>query len=146
MNKYYFYQVLDSVKSDVNVEKDTLKIICLVEKINPKGNSFIALKDVKQDIKLCTLISVITEGVLTYRHCKVINLCPIKLLGLPWWLSGKESACHAGGTSSSPGQGRSPGEENDSPLEYSCLESLMDRGHWWATVHGVAKSWTRLND
>jgi len=43
-----------------------------------------------------------------------------------------------------PGSGRSPGEGNGNPLQYSCLENLMDRKAWWATVHGVAKSWTRL--
>ena len=41
-----------------------------------------------------------------------------------------------------PGLGRSPGEGNGSPLQYSCLESPMDRGSWWATVHGVTKSQT----
>ena len=40
--------------------------------------------------------------------------------------------------------GRSPGEGNGSPLQYSCLENPMDRGAWWAPVHGVMKSWTRL--
>ena len=45
-----------------------------------------------------------------------------------------------------PGSGRSPGEGNGNPLQYSCLENPMDRGAWWATVHGVAKSWTRLSD
>ena len=44
-----------------------------------------------------------------------------------------------------PGSGRSPGEGNDSPLQYSCLGNSMDRGAWRATVHGVAKSWTHLN-
>ena len=46
--------------------------------------------------------------------------------------------------SSIPGSGRSPGEGNGNPLQYSCLENPMDRGAWWATVHGVAKSRTRL--
>ena len=41
-----------------------------------------------------------------------------------------------------PGSGRSPGEENDNPLQYSCLENPMDRGAWQAIVHGVAKDWT----
>ena len=45
-----------------------------------------------------------------------------------------------------PGLGRSPGEENDNPLQYSCLENPMDGGAWRATVHGVAKSWTQLSD
>ena len=45
-----------------------------------------------------------------------------------------------------PGLGRSLGEGNVTPLQYSCLENSMDRGAWWATVHEVAKSWTRLGD
>ena len=45
-----------------------------------------------------------------------------------------------------PGLGRSPGEGNGYPLQYSCLENLIDRGTWWATVHGVAKSQTGLSD
>ena len=45
---------------------------------------------------------------------------------------------------SSPGSGRSPGEGSGNPVQCSCLENPMDRGAWWATVHGVANSWTRL--
>ena len=41
-----------------------------------------------------------------------------------------------------PGSGRSPGEENDYPFQYSCQDNPMDRGAWWATVHGITKSWT----
>ena len=44
-----------------------------------------------------------------------------------------------------PGLGRSPGEGNGYPLQHSCLENSMDRGTWWATVHGVSKSWTWLS-
>ena len=55
---------------------------------------------------------------------------------------GKESACNAGELSSIPGSGRSPGEGNGHPLQYSCLENPMDRGIWWVTVHGVPESWT----
>ena len=44
-----------------------------------------------------------------------------------------------------PGWGRSPGGGNGNPLQYSCLENPMDRGAWWATVHGVAKSRTQLS-
>ena len=54
----------------------------------------------------------------------------------------KASACNAGDLGSISGLGRSPGEGNDNPLQYSCLENPMDRGTWWATVHGVAKSQT----
>ena len=58
----------------------------------------------------------------------------------------KVSACNAGDLGSIPGSGRSPGEGNGNPLQYSCLENPMDRGAWWAIVHGVAKSWTRLSN
>ena len=54
----------------------------------------------------------------------------------------KESACNAGDTGSIPGLGRSPGEGNGNALQFSCLENPMDRGAWWAAVHGVAKSRT----
>ena len=58
----------------------------------------------------------------------------------------KASTCNAGDLGSIPGSGRSPGEGNGNPLQYSCLENPMDGGAWWATVHGVAKSQTRLSD
>ena len=58
---------------------------------------------------------------------------------------GQESACNEGGASSVPGWGRSPGGGDGNPLQYSCLKSPMDRGAWGATVHGVAKSQTRLS-
>ena len=58
----------------------------------------------------------------------------------------KVSACSVGYLGSIPGSGRSPGEGNGNPLQYSCLENPMDGGAWWATVHGVAKSRTRLSD
>ena len=58
-----------------------------------------------------------------------------------WAVSvGKESACSAGDLGSIPRLGRSPGEGNGNPLQYSCLENFMDTGAWWAAVHGVAKS------
>ena len=62
------------------------------------------------------------------------------------WLSGKESTCNAGDLGSIPGLGRSPGEGNGNPLQYSCLENPKDGGAWWATVQGVAKSQTWLSD
>ena len=51
----------------------------------------------------------------------------------------KESACNAGDLGLIPESGRLPGEGNDNPLQYSCLENPMDRGAWWATAHGVTK-------
>ena len=56
----------------------------------------------------------------------------------------KASACSAGYLGSIPGSGRSPGEGNGNSLQYSCLENSMDGGAWWATLHGVAKSQTRI--
>ena len=58
---------------------------------------------------------------------------------------GKASAYNVRNPGSIPGLGRSSGEGNGTPLQYSCLENPMDGGAWWATVHGVAKSRTRLN-
>ena len=60
-------------------------------------------------------------------------------LGFPGGSDSKESACNAQDPGSIPGLGRSPGEGNGYPLQYSCLENSMDRGAWWATVHGVTK-------
>ena len=55
------------------------------------------------------------------------------------WLRCKESACSAGDLGSNPGLGESPGEGNGNPLQYFCLENPMDRGAWWAEVHGFTK-------
>ena len=67
--------------------------------------------------------------------------------GTSQWLSGKESACNSGdpgGLGSIPGSGRFPGERNDNPLQYSCLENPMDRGTWPAIVCEVAQSQAQL--
>ena len=63
-------------------------------------------------------------------------------MGFPDGSDGKESACNAGDPGSVPEWGRYPGKGNGNPLQYSCLENSMDRGTWWATVLGVAKSRT----
>ena len=62
-----------------------------------------------------------------------------------WTEDGKESACRAGDPGSVPGLGRSLGEGNGNPLQYSCLENSMDSGAWRATVHGITKSQTQLS-
>ena len=64
----------------------------------------------------------------------------------PGGSDGKASAYNAGDLGLIPGIGRSPGEGNGNPLQYSCLENPMDGGTWQATVHGVTKSRTRLSD
>ena len=68
------------------------------------------------------------------------------MVGFPGGSEVKVSASNAGDSGLIPGSGRSPGEGNGNPLQYSCLENPMDGGAWWATVHGVTKSRTRLSD
>ena len=65
---------------------------------------------------------------------------------IPGGSDGKEFACNAGDPGLIPVLRRSSGEGNGNPLQYPCLENLMDGGAWQATVHGVAKSPTRLSD
>ena len=67
-------------------------------------------------------------------------------MGFPGGSDGKESACNAGDLGLIPGSGKSPREGNGNPLQYSCLGNPMDRGAWWAAVHGVTKSQTRLSN
>ena len=64
----------------------------------------------------------------------------------PGGSDGKDSACNARDPGLNPGLGRSPGEGNGNPLQYSCLGNLIDRGVWQDAVHGVAKSQTQLSD
>ena len=64
--------------------------------------------------------------------------------GFPCGSAGKEYTCNVGDLGSIPGLGRSPGDGNGNPLQYSCLENPMDRGTWRATVHGVTESQTQL--
>ena len=66
--------------------------------------------------------------------------------GLPDGSDGKEYACNAGDPGSVHGLGKSSGEGNDNPFQYSCLENSTDKGVWWATYHGVTKSQTQLID
>ena len=65
---------------------------------------------------------------------------------LPGGSDGKAPVYNVGDWGSIHGSGRSPGEGNGNPLQHYCLENPMDRGAWWATVHGVTKSWARLSD
>ena len=58
----------------------------------------------------------------------------------------KNPPANAGDAGSIPGSGRFPGEGNGNPIQCPCLENRMDRGAWWAAVHGVTKSWTRVSD
>ena len=69
----------------------------------------------------------------------------MSLLGLPGGSVVKNPPANVGDAGLIPGLVRSPGGGNGNPLQYSCLENPMDRGAWWAIVHGVTKSWTQLN-
>ena len=77
-------------------------------------------------------------------HGKVIQLYVYTYIilgvgGSPSGSDGEESACNAGDMCLIPGLGRSPGEGNGNPRQYSCLENSMDRGDWWVTIHGITK-------
>ena len=79
----------------------------------------------------------------------VICACPWIILGFPGGTSGKKPACQCRRYKRGrfgPWVGNIPGGGNGNPLQYSCLENPMDRGAWWATVHGVKQSWTWLSD
>ena len=68
------------------------------------------------------------------------------MVSFPGGSEGKESVCNVGDLGSIPVLGKTPRKGNGNLLQYSYLENPMDRGAWWATVHGVAKSWTRLSN
>ena len=74
------------------------------------------------------------------------NLIICKSQGFPGGSDSKESACYVGDLSLIPGLGRFTGGGHGNLLNYACLENPIDRGAWWTTVHGVAKSWTQLSD
>ena len=90
-----------------------------------------------KDNYLVVNICVPSFSLLTYQN----NDSTI-LREFPGGSDGKESMCNTGDPGSVPGLGRSPGESSGYSLQYSCLGNPMDRGTWWATVHGVTKSWT----
>ena len=74
---------------------------------------------------------------------RVVGSSPMmgEVWGFPGVSVSKESTCNTGDPGSIPGWGRSSGEGNGNPLQYSCVENPVDRGAWWATVHEVSKSW-----
>ena len=78
--------------------------------------------------------------------CGYNNRAIYSILGFLGGSGSKESACNARDLGSIPGSGRSPGEGNSNPLQYSYLENSMDRGAWWTTVHGISRSQTGLSN
>ena len=85
---------------------------------------------------------------LSFKVCvkHLLDNWALYILGFPGGSDGKKSAFNTRDAGSIPGSGRSPGEGNGYPLQYSCLENSTDRGAWWTTVHGVAKSQPQLSD
>ena len=78
-----------------------------------------------------------------FKHFRCINSFTPHYnpsIWLPWWHCRKESASIVRDPGSIPGSGRSPGEGNGNPLQYSCLENPMDRGAWQTTIHGITES------
>ena len=93
-------------------------------------------------LQLLMKLAVIIINFFTFS-IYIFNLKNYAVYGLLQGLSSKKSACNAGDVGLFPGLGRSPGGGHGNPLHYSCLKNPMDRGAWWATVHGVTKSQTR---
>ena len=75
-----------------------------------------------------------------HQEIHIVNLSFFTVLGFPGGSGSKESTCNAGDLGSIPELGRSSGEGNGNPLQYSCLENPMDGGNWQAVVHGVTES------
>ena len=69
-----------------------------------------------------------------------------EILGFPGGSVTKKLPANVGDPGSMVGLGRSSGEGNGNPFRYSCLENPTDRGAWWTTAHGVAKSWTQMSN
>ena len=104
------------------------------------------------DIRSQCLLHSLAPQLWTWQHISLVShfilfdTGPSSRLGIPRWISGKESACNAGDLGSVLGLGRSPEEANGNPFQYSCPGNPMDRGTWRATVHGISKSRTQLSD
>ena len=111
-------------------------------------NSMVVEKSVSSEVSMDNGSMDAAPGLLTdLRVARVrVGTSSDPTSGFPIGLVGKESACTAGDLGSVPGSGRSPGEGNGNRLQDSCLENPMDRGARQATVHGIAKSQTRLCD
>ena len=115
------------------------RLLLPVSHVQSMSQTFLSLCPFVHPLQLITLpLSVVLLGrqgtIVIWTRSSVV-FC----LGFPGGSDGKESACNAGHPVLIPGSGRSLGERNGNPLQYSCLGHLMDRGAWWAIVHGVAK-------
>ena len=133
---------LEVVKQEM-VFKDTWASHLWDESLLTKPR-FYLYHQIRDHVKQLLMISGWDVTLQILEFCRAHGF--IETLDFPGGSEVKASACNVGDLGSIPGWGSSPGEGNGNPLQYSCLENPMDRGAWQATVHGVAKSWTRLSD
>ena len=118
------------MSTDLRIQMELQRVFCSVDISTPHGSS---------------LNAFLLVGFLQFGVLEMVMF----LEGFPDGTVVKNLPASEGDkrdVSSSPGCGRSPGEGNGNPLQWSCLENPMDRGAWWATVRRVAKSWTQQSD
>ena len=104
------------------------------------------LKGAQSYLRCAALIKYTPDFSKLLQRNRIILYNLMDILDFSGDLALKNLPANAGGEGLIPGSGRSPGEGNGNPLQYSCLENPMDRGAWWVTVSGLAKSGTRLNN
>ena len=108
------------------------------------GGMFSVMPGLTSSGELFTSLSTLISSFIHVSANCIISFFLMVNMGFAGNSVGEETACSAGDQISVPGSGRSRGEGNDNPLQYSCLENPMDRGAWHAAVHGVTKSRTGL--
>ena len=134
-------------RNDLRLRRNCCCLVAQSTLCNPMDCSvpgFLVLPYLLELLKLIAIELVVSSNHLIL--CHPILLLPSIFCSFPGDPGGKESACNTGDPGSAPGLGRSPGEGNGNPLQYSCLENPMDRGAWRPTVYGVTKSRTRLSN
>ena len=129
-------------------ENDAHLWMCLVVKVKPDAiKNTIAFQVRFMNVRFMNHSKLhVVKWEKTRLNTNLLGISELKWTGMGELKSddGEESACNVGDLGSIPGLGRFPGGRHGNPLQYSCLENPMDRGAWWATDHGVARSWTRL--
>ena len=123
-------------------KRDFIWVICLGSLIS---SFFLSVTQPESPLGMSFLMLCEIFNVLISFICLFLAI-PCSIWGFPSGSDSKEFACNAGDRDLIPGSGRALGEGNGYPLQYFCLENPMDRGTWWATVLGIAKSWTWPSD